>query len=324
LEASDIYATTSSGAVSGTYEVGGLVGLAYDDATIGYSKASGNVSGDTFVGGLVGGLAIAQIFDSYATGGVSATSDRAGGVVGYIDSTGGTPSALVRSYATGAVTAGSAAGGLVGYLDLYGSIVDSYWSSDANSDGIGLNESEVTTTDPPGSTLLQLQDIATFAPEWKIVNGWAAFVVPSAVWGICDGDDTPYLLWEETESPCGGGEWNVSGFFQPVDMDGVFNVAQAGRTVPLKWRIVDSDGVPVSDSQSFVKIQSTMLGCASASLTVEDGVENYVANSGLRHLGDGYWQFNWATSKSFAGQCRTVTLTLSDGSTISANFRFRR
>jgi hypothetical protein len=55
----------------------------------------------------------------------------------------------------------------------------------------------------------------------------------------------------------------------------------------------------------------------------EDAIEDYSGASGLQYLGDGDWQFNWKTPKSYAGQCRTMTLTLSDGSTHTASFSFK-
>ena len=53
-----------------------------------------------------------------------------------------------------------------------------------------------------------------------------------------------------------------------------------------------------------------------------DAIETYSGTSGLQYLGDGTWQFNWKTPKTCAGQCRTMTLTLSDGSTHEAAFMF--
>lgn len=173
-----------------------------------------------------------------------------------------------------------------------------------------------------GSPLTTLQTITAYS-GWTIRNGWAEFNTPTEVWGICDGVDTPFLLWEYTSSPCDG-EFAVTGFFQPVDMDGIENVATAGRVVPLKWRVLDGDGLPVSDPASFTSMTSATYTCPSARLVTQDAVERYVSKSGLRYLGDGYWQFNWATPKSYVGQCRTVTLTLSDGTTIAADFRFQR
>lgn len=328
---STISRSGATGSVTGTSEVGGIAGEVGSGSIVSYSRATGAVSGTSLVGGLVGYLWSSSVNDSYAAGSVTATDGSAGGVAGYVERfdpplIGPTVSAadLERTYATGAVSGTDATGGLTGFLDSYGVILASHWSTTANStlNGIGVNISTITTVDPPGSSLIVLQDIDTYS-DWTITNGWTAFAAPTSVWGICDGDGTPYLLWEETESPCDGA-WTVTGFFAPVDMGDVLNVAQAGRVVPLKWRIVDADGVPVSDPDSFVKIGSSRFSCPGSVGTVEDGVENYVGNSGMRYLGDGYWQFNWATLKSYAGQCRTVTLELSDGTTISADFRFRR
>lgn len=336
---STLATSASSAMVTGTVNVGGAVGSVVSSAVT-YVAATGAVSGESNVGGLVGTLEDATLSDSYSHGAVSASVDYAGGVVGFVKDLAAQPSEgetlgdvassdlgvangadVARTYARGVVT-GNPAGGLVGALASGRSIVDSYWNRDANSSLQGVGAAEDVITDPPGSTLVVLQDIDTFDPQWAITNGWAPFVPPDDVWGICDGDDTPYLLWEETESPCSGG-WTVTGFFAPVDMD-VINRAVAGRVVPLKWRVLNASGDPYGDPHSFVKVSSSSWVCSNAANTVGDDVENYVANSGLRYLGDGYWQFNWATPKSYAGQCPTVTLTLSDGSTISADFHFRR
>jgi hypothetical protein len=44
--------------------------------------------------------------------------------------------------------------------------------------------------------------------------------------------------------------------------------------------------------------------------------------SGLQYLGDGYYQFNWKTLKSYKGHCRTMTLSLGDGNEYTAEFQF--
>ena len=53
-----------------------------------------------------------------------------------------------------------------------------------------------------------------------------------------------------------------------------------------------------------------------------DAVEDYAGESGLQYLGDGNSQFNWKTLKDYAGQCRMLTLELSDGTTLTADFKF--
>ncbi len=90
--------------------VGGLVGVnayAGTGGTVTNSYATGEVSGTSQVGGLVG-RNNDTVEDSYATVTVSGTS-TVGGLVGLNDGT------VTNSYATGAVTGTTQVGGLVGY-----------------------------------------------------------------------------------------------------------------------------------------------------------------------------------------------------------------
>jgi filamentous hemagglutinin family protein len=112
----------TTGAVSGSSDVGGLVGGADIDGLtlqpggqiIG-SFATGPVNGAGYAGGLVGYNAGASIDTSYATGNVASLSGgAAGGLVGYNYGNGST---ITDSYATGTVSIagnGGAVGGLVG------------------------------------------------------------------------------------------------------------------------------------------------------------------------------------------------------------------
>ena len=115
--------------------------------------------------------------------------------------------------------------------------------------------------------------------------------------------------------------YGFQGFEQPVDL-GVVNVANAGRAIPLKWRLVDAAGVPVTGLRA-VSVTSVVTSCAGGS-TPTDAVEEYATgSSGLQDLGDGRYQFNWNTPRSYAGQCRTVLVDAGDGIVHTAQFRFR-
>ena len=105
--------------VSGSYRVGGLVGLCVNTSIIN-CYASGNVSGTSdYVGGLVGYISdAANITASYATGAVSGW-DYVGGLVGRANG-----SSITASYATGAVSGQQNVGGLIGRAD--GSVTDCY------------------------------------------------------------------------------------------------------------------------------------------------------------------------------------------------------
>lgn len=114
---------------------------------------------------------------------------------------------------------------------------------------------------------------------------------------------------------------SVSGFFAPVNNMPVDNMVKAGQAIPLKWRVLDYNGNAVSDPGSFADVSSvTGINGAGAN----DPVEAFAAGqSGLQYLGDGYWQFNWKTLKVWAGTGRTVTVELSDGTTLTAEFMFK-
>ncbi|HML42789.1 MAG TPA: GLUG motif-containing protein, partial [Hyphomicrobium zavarzinii] len=107
--------------------VGGLLGGG-TQTTVLSSYASGTVQGAESVGGLIGSLAYGSTLSkSYATGAVSGTT-QVGGLVGYLRETNHSPlTSVTESYATGNVTAtGSKVGGLVGYSNYYTTVAKSY------------------------------------------------------------------------------------------------------------------------------------------------------------------------------------------------------
>ncbi len=112
------------------------------------------------------------------------------------------------------------------------------------------------------------------------------------------------------------------GFFQPIDNLPTVNSAKAGQTIPVKWRITDYFGVGVANPASFSSITSGSLTCDSSD--PQDAIETYAGSSGLQYQGNGNWQFNWKTPKTYAGQCRVMRLNLADGaSNRMAEFQFK-
>ncbi len=127
----------ASGAVSGWYHLGGLVGF-NKTGTITDSYFSGEVSGTgDRVGGLVGQNYGGRIVRSYSTADVTATvagTDYYGGLVGRSIYFGETAPSIVASYATGRVTGNAnRIGGLAG--SNVGEIFASYATGDVSSSG---------------------------------------------------------------------------------------------------------------------------------------------------------------------------------------------
>jgi hypothetical protein len=115
--------------------------------------------------------------------------------------------------------------------------------------------------------------------------------------------------------------YRFSGFSAPVDNPPTVNSANAGRTIPLKWRLTDANGNPITDLAG-VSVTSVAGGCSASAPS--DSLEEYAStNSGFKNLGDGYYQYNWQTQKSWAGSCRTLKLDLGDGQVVTALFQFR-
>ncbi len=146
LSSGSINNVYSTGTVSGRNEVGGLVGLVYDNILLSNSHSAVNVTGS---GGSIGGLlgkiyssSVATVSSSFATGNVTGTtgSQDVGGLVGSFRDGG----VVTGSYATGRVTgSGSATGGLVGKIT-GGTVSASYASGNVSGTSevgglVGLN-----------------------------------------------------------------------------------------------------------------------------------------------------------------------------------------
>ena len=103
--------------VTGSRDVGGLVGLSDSDITGSY--ATGQVAGAVWVGGLIGRNSTGKIHASYTTGRVIG-GFHAGGLVGLNNGV------IYTSYATERVSGTSGIGGLVGRMGENGDITASY------------------------------------------------------------------------------------------------------------------------------------------------------------------------------------------------------
>jgi hypothetical protein len=114
--------------------------------------------------------------------------------------------------------------------------------------------------------------------------------------------------------------WTIRGFYQPVDMGGAVNVAKAGSTVPLKFEVF-AGNTELTDTSFILGLRQQQVNCSGGVL---DDIEAYATGgTSLRYdTTAGQFIFNWQTPRS-AGTCYVVTVTTSDGSTISANFKLR-
>jgi hypothetical protein len=116
------------------------------------------------------------------------------------------------------------------------------------------------------------------------------------------------------------------GFFQPVD-NALWNGAQAGSAIPVKFDLSGNQGLSIFTA-GFPKVVT--VSCPTASVTV-DAIEETVAasTSGLQYDSSvnspiGQYIYVWKTDKAWAGTCRRLDVMLTDGTTHSAQFQFKR
>jgi hypothetical protein len=162
---------------------------------------------------------------------------------------------------------------------------------------------------------------STVAPTVATCNWWGTTAVTTAGFEGNVGFD-PFLVNGTDNSPAIGFQpgfqpgvecgpppvaVTLSGFFQPVDMNEVLNVVKAGRAVPLKFRLTDTDGNGVEVPGLDVVLRAHALACSAGS-TTDLVSETTAGGSGLQYLGDGNYQMNWKTPTAYARSCKTLTL----------------
>ncbi len=113
--------------------------------------------------------------------------------------------------------------------------------------------------------------------------------------------------------------WTLSGFYQPVDMNGVWNTVKGGSTVPLKFEVFAGSTELTSTAvvESFTTKSVTCPGASAPADEIE-----FVTTGGTAFRYDstgGQFVQNWATPKK-PGTCHTVTMKTDDESSITASF----
>jgi hypothetical protein len=113
----------------------------------------------------------------------------------------------------------------------------------------------------------------------------------------------------------------TKGFYQPVDMGGVYNTVKGGSTVPLKFELF-AGATELTDTGSVKTLEANKVSCTSGA--AEDAIEvTATGGTSLRYdTTGGQFIYNWKTPTG-AGSCYKVTVTANDGSTISAFFKTR-
>ncbi|HEV2782863.1 MAG TPA: PxKF domain-containing protein [Actinophytocola sp.] len=116
--------------------------------------------------------------------------------------------------------------------------------------------------------------------------------------------------------PCTG----FTGFFAPVDNLPTINMMNAGRAVPVKFRLCGDQGLDIFAPGSPA---SQQIDCDTADPV--DAVEETITAGGSSlhyNASTGTYHYVWKTDPAWAGTCRAFLLTLNNNSTHTAHFQF--
>ncbi len=107
--------------------------------------------------------------------------------------------------------------------------------------------------------------------------------------------------------------WTLYGFYQPVDVHGVWNTVKGGSTVPFKFEIF-VDSTELTNPADVSGFSAAPITCPSGSVTTDPIEVTATGATALRYDSiAGQFVYNWQTPKK-PGNCYQVTMTTADGS----------
>jgi hypothetical protein len=134
---------------------------------------------------------------------------------------------------------------------------------------------------------------------------------------------------------------HATGFYQPVGVPNsvfvpaggtrptpeattIWNVAKGGQTIPLKFNVYVDD--VERTTTAGIAFSTTTFACPGATTSLSDEVDFTTTGSTSLRYDSVEQQFiqNWKTPSVKSDTCYRTTVTLHDGSTISAFFRLRK
>lgn len=119
--------------------------------------------------------------------------------------------------------------------------------------------------------------------------------------------------------------YDASGFLRPVLGAPAVNTANAGKTVPIKWRIPDGAGGFVGDLGVVTRMTVQRVSCEDLSEALAEPTDPLSSgDSVLRYdRGENQFVFTWKIEPEMAGGCFVFSVGLNDGSVLTAYFNIR-
>ena len=115
--------------------------------------------------------------------------------------------------------------------------------------------------------------------------------------------------------------FNFTGFFSPVSNPPVLNSVNAGRAIPVKFSLDGDQGLNIF-AAGFPASQQIACDSSAPIGAIEETVTAGGSSLSYDPVADQYI-YVWKTDDAWAGTCRQLIVKLSDGSTQTANFKFK-
>jgi uncharacterized membrane protein len=129
--------------------------------------------------------------------------------------------------------------------------------------------------------------------------------------------------WSFTTS---GVHFDFAGFFAPVRNPGgtapyAVNKVKAGQAVPIKFSLHGNQGL---DILAPGNPRSKAVPCTLGNTNGGQPTRTAGGRGLSYHRGSDRYQYGWKTEKAWAGTCRQLMVSLTDGTTHSALFKFKK
>ncbi len=247
------------GPVNGTDWVGGVAGCVVWSSIVTYCYNTGAVSGNATVGGIIGFIMDGTVINSYNTGAVSGTEHYyTGGVAGYLQQ-----GAVTNCYSTGAISETDYAGGVAGYVYSSGTVTDCYYFNGTAEGGVDGEDAAGQAT---ALTDEQMKHQTSFAGwDFDAVWGINSGEYPKLIWQTA-GAGKPETLAEallETVAFDDGfargfiADTKINGYYignydiKMYSVDGMTDVTRSNLATGYIIKLFDGDGV-LSDTAAVV------------------------------------------------------------------------
>jgi uncharacterized membrane protein len=114
-----------------------------------------------------------------------------------------------------------------------------------------------------------------------------------------------------------------SGFFAPVDNPSIVNTAKAGSAIPVKFSLGGDRTLDIFAGDGPQSTAST--ACTSGAVDAIEMYEPTATTSGLKYdPTSSQYNYVWKTVSTWAGSCRKLAVTLKDGTSHEAYFKFTK